>query len=233
MIWFGAGRVDHGSPVATADFWGQIITGNGQHVEPDELRDGDVDRRGAVIDRIILWLAVIVGLVALVIAAVVQFTAASERARTAQEMARLQLSIGLLTQRIEALTDAVDDGTAEGLLALQDRMNRLEDEWTAQPAATATAAAGDNSGRVIDPAWPTEDCIPTGTLFMAMVGDQFPICQSPAVVSVSAITGDTVLVEGAGSIVETGVGTLSDTNCTLTILSADAEGFAEMRVNCK
>jgi hypothetical protein len=66
-----------------------------------------------------------------------------------------------------------------------------------------------------------------------MTGDRLPICKTPAVVAVSAITGDTVLVEGAGTIVEAGFGALPGTSCTLMVFTADAEGFAEMRVTCQ
>lgn len=199
-------------------------------------------RRTLLIDRIISFLAAFVGLVALAGAVIVQFNVAAQNQQLSEEMARLRLSLELLTQRTEELAAVADDGTVEGLLALQGRMDALEEEWAAlpeQPASTgdtAAAAAGpdeDNAARTIDPAWPTEDCIPTGTRFMAMVGDRFPICRTPAVVSVSAITGDTVLVEGAGTIVETGFGALAGTSCTLMVFSADAEGFAEMRVTCQ
>jgi hypothetical protein len=193
-------------------------------------------RRLVLIDRIIPFLAAFVGLVALAGAVIVQMHSTAERARVAEEMARLRLSVELLTQQTGELAADVDDGTAEGLLALQERMDRLEAQWeTVEEAAVAGIATSpaDNTARVVDPSWPTEDCIPTGTRFMATAGEPIPICQTPVVISVSAITDDTVLVDGAGTIVENGFGALPGTGCSVTAFSADVQGFAELRVNCQ
>jgi hypothetical protein len=193
-------------------------------------------RRLVLIDRIIPFLAAFVGLVALAAAVIVQMHSTAERARVAEEMARLRLSVELLTQQTGELAADVDDGTAEGLLALQERMDRLEAEWeTVEEAAVAGTATspGDNTARMIDPSWPTEDCIPTGTRFMATAGEPISICQTPVVISISAITDDTVLVDGAGTIVENGFGALPGTGCSVTAFSADVQGFAELRVNCQ
>jgi hypothetical protein len=189
-----------------------------------------------LIDRIIAFLAALVGLLALVGAVLVQMHGSAERARLAEEMASLQRAVELLTQQTGRLAADVDDGTAEGLLALQERMDRLEEAWDMVEEATAAASAtgqGDNAARVVDPSWPTEDCIPTGTRFMATPGEPIPICQTPVVINVSAITDETVLVDGAGTIVENGFGALSGTGCSVTAFSADIQGFAELRVNCQ
>ena len=85
---------------------------------------------------------------------------------------------------------------------------------------------------MVDPDWPTENCIPIGTRFMASVGDELPICQSPVVIVVNAVTDDNVLVEGTGLITETAFKTIPGSNCRLTVFSADAAGFTEMRVGC-
>jgi hypothetical protein len=133
---------------------------------------------------------------------------------------------------------AADDGTAAGLLALQDRMVKLESEWTAQQAATAAAPAtltpGDAPATAaeIDPNLPTTDCIPLGTRFMVTPGESYPICQSKAVVKTGMITADTVSIDGIGQVVETGFGNIAGTSCTVMVFSADEAGFAEMRVTC-
>jgi hypothetical protein len=193
-------------------------------------------RRLVLIDRVIPFLAAFVGLVALAGSVIVQMHGTAQRARLAEEMAQLRLSVEQLTQQTGELAVDIDDGTAEGLLALQERMDRLEAEWeTVEETAAAGVAAGpgDNAARVVDPSWPTEDCIPTGTRFMATAGEPIPICQTPVVINVSAITDETVLVDGAGTIVENGFGVLPGTDCTVTAFSADIQGFAELRVNCQ
>src|SRR5690606_4318799 len=136
---------------------------------------------------------------------------------------------------------AADDGTAEGLLALQDRMNRLETDWQAQrelaaslpvaPAAEDPAVTAD-APVAIDPNLPTTDCIPLGTRFMVTPNETYPLCQSNQKVQVGMITADTVDVVGAGTIVETGFGALAGSTCTVMVFSADPAGFAEMRVSC-
>lgn len=204
-------------------------------------------RRMVLIDRIVPFLAALVGLVALAGAVVVELNAQQRAVLVSRELTRIRLIIDRLSQRAETLAAAVDDGTAEGLLALQDRMNSLEEEWSGRQAAapngaapalggaagTAETAIAEGAPAAIDPNLPTEDCIPLGTRFMAVTGESYAICQSPAVIRVNGITGDNVVVEGAGVITETGFANLAGTTCTLMVFSADIEGFAEMRVNCQ
>lgn len=198
-------------------------------------------RRLVLMDRVISFLAAFVGLIALGGAVLVEFNAQQRAEVVAQELARLKLELERLSGQTEALAAAADTGTAEALLALQDRMNGLEHEWEERPAIAVAPAPGAASmaesgaptaTAAIDPNLPTEDCIPPGTRFMAMTGESYTICQIPAVVRVNGITADNVVVDGAGVIAETGFGNLPGTTCTLTVFSADIEGFAEMRVNC-
>lgn len=202
-------------------------------------------------DRLIPFLAAFVGLVALGGAVLVQLSADQRAARIDQEMAALRASIDELSQRAEALGAAapavaaapVNDGTIEAMLALQDRMNRLEEEWENQPLTTASApAAGPGTAAFaategdapaeIDPSWPTDNCIPIGTRFMASQGEEIAICQSPVVVKVAAVTGESVMLADAGVINETAFRALPGTNCQINVYSADVEGFAELRVSC-
>ena len=204
-------------------------------------------RRLVLTDRIIPFLAAFVGLLALAGAVIVEIGAEQRAAQLSGELARLRLAMDLLSQRTEILAGAADDGTADGLLALQDRMARLEQEWQSQPAPSVAAAPPEAAAEAVaavpataaaapaevDPDLPTADCIPQGTRFMGVTGESYAICQTPAVVRVSAITGDNVVVEGAGVITETGFANLAGTTCTLMVFSADVEGFAEMRVSCQ
>lgn len=207
-------------------------------------------RRLVLMDRAVPFLAAFVGLIALGGAVVVQIGVDQRAGRIAAELAELRGEIAALRERAEtpvAAAEPVDDGTVEALLALQDRMNALEAEWAERPIETAsTSAAGagpagtggtfssnaDGSPTAVDPDWPTDNCIPLGTRFMASIGDELAICETPVVVHVSAVTADNVMVEGAGVINETSFKPLTGTNCQLMVFTADAEGFAEMRVSC-
>ncbi|CAN7592846.1 hypothetical protein LJR016_004409 [Devosia sp. LjRoot16] len=196
-------------------------------------------RRLVLIDRLIPFLAAIVGLVALAGAVAVQLNTDMKTKAVTEAVVALRSSVDELAKRAEAVTAPVDDGTAAGLLALQDRMVKLEGEWTAQQAAVAAAPAAlpgapDASAETaeIDPNLPTTDCIPLGTRFMVTPGESYPICQSKAVIKTGLITADTVTMDGVGQVVETGFGTIAGTSCTVMVFSADEAGFAEVRVTC-
>lgn len=196
-------------------------------------------RRLVLIDRVIPFLAAIVGLVALAGAVAVQVNADAKTSAVTAAMAELRTSVEALGKKADALSAPASDGTAEGLIALQDRMNRLEAEWGAQktalaatPAAIPATAETTAATAEVDPSLPTTDCIPLGTRFMVTPNETFPLCQSKAVVKTGAITGDTVYVDGPGSVVETGFGSLPGTNCTIMVFSADEAGFGEVRVTC-
>ncbi len=202
-------------------------------------------RRLVLIDRVIPFLAAFVGLIALAGAVTAQLSAEARTQAVATEIAAVRSSIDALAQGTAALpAPAADDGTAEGLLALQDRMARLESDWQVQkdlaltlPTAPATDPAdapadAPAQAAAIDPDLPTTDCIPLGTRFMVTPNETYPLCQSREQVQVGMITADTVDVIGAGTIVETGFGALAGTTCTIMVFSADAAGFAEMRVSC-
>lgn len=198
-------------------------------------------RRLVMIDRLIPFLAAIVGLVALAGAVAVQINTDSKTGAVTAQIAELRGSVDALSNRADVVATPVADGTAEGLLALQDRMNKLEGEWTEQKSAVAAAPAAavpaDGASATVevakvDPNLPTTDCIPLGTRFMVTPNESFPMCQSKAVVKTGAITGDTVYVDGPGAVVETGFGNLPGTSCTIMVFSADEAGFGEVRVTC-
>jgi hypothetical protein len=201
-------------------------------------------RRLVLIDRVIPFLAAFVGLIALAGAVTVQLGSQVRTQAVTAEIAAMRASIDALVQGTASLpTSGAEDGTAEGLLALQDRMDQLETDWQAQkelaltlPATPAAldAAPDDEPAQAaaIDPDLPTTDCIPLGTRFMVTPNETYPLCQSREQVQVGMITADTVDVVGAGTIVETGFGALAGTTCTIMVFSADSAGFAEMRVSC-
>lgn len=199
-------------------------------------------RRLVMIDRIIPFLAAIVGLVALAGAVAVQLNTDAKTAAVTTAMAELRTSVDALGKRADTLSATpANDGTAEGLLALQDRMNKLEGEWTTQRTALAATpvaapiAPADGALTTtaeIDPSLPTTDCIPLGTRFMVLPNDSYPLCQSKAVVKTGPITADMIYIEGPGNVVETGFGSLPGTSCNVMVFQADAAGFGEVRVTC-
>jgi len=204
-------------------------------------------RRLVVIDRLIPFLAAIVGLIALAGAVAVQVNTDAKTAAVTAAIAELRGSVDAVGKQADALANAGREGVAETLSSLADRMERLEGEWTEQktalaatPAplpqssdqATASPAAAGVATAAVDPSLPTTDCIPLGTRFMVTPNDSFPMCQSKAVVKTGAITSDTVYVEGTGPVVETGFGNLPGTSCTIMVFSADEAGFGEVRVTC-
>jgi hypothetical protein len=206
-------------------------------------------RRLVLINRYVPLLAAFVGLLALAGAVIVQLNAQAGNAAVMQELARLRVSLDLMAQRtteVEKIADATAaNGAIEALLALQDRMNRIEGEWTEQQEALAAAAAAppalaavdpnapaSDPNRRIDPSWPTTDCIPLGTRFMVVPNESFPICQSPAVVRATGITNENVAFDGAGVVAVNGIGTIAGTTCTVNVLTASVDGFAELRVSC-
>lgn len=196
-------------------------------------------RRLVLIDRLIPFLAAIVGLVALAGAVAVQLNTDAKTRAVTEAVVALQASVDALGKRADLLAAPADDGTAAGLLALQDRMVKLEADWTTQQAAAAAApvapgglAPASTTTAEVDPSLPTTDCIPLGTRFMVTPGESYPICQSKAVVRTGLITGDTVSIEGTGEVVETGFGNIAGTSCTIMVFSADEAGFAEVRVTC-
>lgn len=192
-------------------------------------------------DRIIPFLAAFVGLVALAGAVLVQVNADARARLVAEQVAALRSEMAQLSASVSAAGQpaVADEGMVAALLALQERMEALETQWAEQPLTTASTsgqgAFSPSPGVApvpVDPSWPTEDCIPIGTRFMVSVGDELAICKSPVVVKVSAVTGDNVMVDGAGVIYKTASRPIPGSNCALSVVDANAEGFAELRVSC-
>jgi hypothetical protein len=205
-------------------------------------------------DRLIPFLAAFVGLIALGGAVLVQVNADARTRQVSEEIAALRTAIDALGKAPvavapvvaptvdQAAVDAANRAT-DAVLALQERIDALEEAVANAPAVASTGpvlpgnpasgafVAGETTG-TIDPSWPTDNCIPLGTRFMASVGDELAICQSPVVVRVRAITGDNVMMDDIGLITETAFKPIPGSNCQLTVFSAEAEGFAEMRVSC-
>jgi hypothetical protein len=192
------------------------------------------DRRLVLMDRIIPFLAALVGLVALAAAVVVYQQAMTQDRVLGEEMARLRQEIVVLNQRNQSLSTRIDqsgdDSAGQALLALQERVDALEAAG-APLAAPAPLDMGQQAP--IDPNLPSEDCIPQGTRFMVSLGDSFPICQSNVVVTASAISAELVALDNGASLVTGTPAPMPGGACTASLLSADNAGFAELRVDCR
>jgi hypothetical protein len=143
-------------------------------------------------------------------------------------------TIAALERRIAALektssTQAIELAAARAALdaraGLAPSAPVTEVATVEQPDSSATPAAYSADG-------PTTDCIPLGTRFMAQSGDSFPICKTSAVVNVTAVSEGSAIVEGAGAVTAGGFAALPVQGCTVMVFTADASGFAELRVSC-
>ncbi|MEO8757408.1 MAG: hypothetical protein ABI398_06620 [Devosia sp.] len=213
-------------------------------------------------DRVISLLAALVGLIALGGALLVHTNADTQRREMATQIAQLKATIALNGQSQPAATPvsapvqvAADNGVADALLALQDRIAALEQttrdqssqleaartQISAMPStdpATQVGAIGAGPTSSAKPAavvadGPTKDCIPLGTRFMASAGDSFPICKTKVVVKVASVDDGLATINGAGDVAAGGIGALAK-GCNVAVFSADiSSGYAEMRVTCQ
>ena len=199
------------------------------------------NRRMVLIERLIPFLAAMVGLVAIAGAVVVQTNVTAQTDAVRAELTAARQSMEMMVQRTENLStrldatgEPADDGTAEALLALQERMVKLEEAAQAAPLATpAPLTTGQAADRPIDPNLPTADCIPQGTRFMVTMEGDNPICQSKVVITAAAITGEMVALDNGVTLVLGSPSPLPGGECTASLLSTDAAGFAELRVDCR
>ncbi len=202
--------------------------------------DADVPARTDGLFGVVLpLLAGLVGLVALGSAVWLDMAAQERDARIVAEIAQLRDSLEALSIVVTAppaTTELDNDGIIDGLLALQDRIVALETEAAVAAEARANQLALPESqplgGQTALAEGPTEDCIPVGTRFVALTGEPYAICQTPEVIRLQDISGDAVVTGSGATIIEGGFERLGFGTCNLMVISADVEGFAELRVSC-
>ena len=189
-------------------------------------------------DRLLLVTTAMVGIIALAATVLVQYESQQRFQRIEAELNEMHLAIDrVAVEARDALAEAraaqvpIDDGSIDAILALQDRLAVLEQRGIL-PTAPGGLLTGQQQALAAGLEGPSTDCIPLGTRFMTQIGDKFPICHTPVVVEVVSITGDTATIHNAGTVVENGTGAIEGTPCQVTLLAADVEGFAEMRVGC-
>jgi len=198
------------------------------------------NRRVVLIERLIPFLAALVGLVALAGAVVVQTNVTAQTEAVRAELAATRQAMDAVVERTEHLSTRLDaagnpeeNGVAEALLALQDRMVKLEEAAKSAPLAAPAPLSPGQAARPVDPSLPTEDCIPQGTRFMVTMDGENPICQSKIVITASAITAEMVALDNGVTLVPGTPSPLPGGACTASLLSTDEAGFAELRVDCR
>jgi|GEM_PF-5278625 len=200
------------------------------------------------LDRSIAIGACVIAFAALVVTGVVQRQSDAQMGRVMAELGAIRAALG----------EAGDTGTLAELRTLVEGLSlsagNLYDPlapgaavavtgFGSQPAGHASSdpaapqdALSDATDAVadapIDPNLPTNDCIPTGIRFIAVPNETYPICQSTAQIRLSSIGPGTVTLAQGPSITEGSFGTLADSNCSVSVFSADVEGYAELRVTC-
>jgi hypothetical protein len=103
------------------------------------------------------------------------------------------------------------------------------------PAAPVGAGAGPNADGAGLASSPLDECIPSGTRFLAMQNDSYPVCGTTQKVSLSAIGSGSVVLADGSTILAGSSGTLAGTACIVAVLSAESDGaagFAELRITC-
>jgi hypothetical protein len=196
-------------------------------------------RRLVLIDRVIPFLAALVGLVALAGAVTVQVNADTKTRAVADAVTELRSAVDAASARPVLAPPPADDGSAAAIAALEEKVAALEAALAEQQAAVAALPAAAVPGETaavqpaeIDPNLPTTDCIPLGTRFMVIPNESFPICQSTVVLKTGMITDDTVTFDQAGLVVETASAPIAGSSCSVIVFTADSAGFAEVRVTC-
>lgn len=188
-------------------------------------------------ERLLLLTTAVVGIISLIATMVVQYETQQQFQRVEIELDNIRVNIDrAATEAREAKAEseaAANNGSIDAILALQERIAALEGGGRrTSTSTTASGITGDDQAVAAGLEGPAVDCIPLGTRFMTQIGDELAICHTPVVVNVTGITADSVTAANAGTIVENGFGPIRGTPCTLALLSADAEGFAELRVTC-
>jgi len=138
--------------------------------------------------------------------------------------------------KLTAGTSQVQALSAEGSAASPVPAASSSEEARASPAsasgdvAISSSPASQSSSASGAPA---VDCIPTGTRFVGKPGDSFAICKTEITVKIAAVSDGMATVSGVGPIEAGSFGDIPGKGCSVMVFSADATGFADLRVTCK
>ncbi|MET3901140.1 hypothetical protein ABIB57_005110 [Devosia sp. UYZn731] len=151
--------------------------------------------------------------------------------RVATDIAQIRISLQLFSQQQRPGDIAVP--ASDTLQDLSNRLGILEQNWRGQASTSGTAAPA--AGVTAATTGPQTDCIPQGKRFLVANGDSYPICGTPAVVSVTEVAATYVSFTDGTIITAGGNAILKGTQCTLSVVSSGADGmtgYAELRVGC-
>lgn len=198
-------------------------------------------KRAPIFGRLLIFVVGLVAILAIAATAWIYTDTKREILRLSTDIAQLRLSLDLYSRQQPGSASAASGAAtapSDELLNLQNRLAILENNWRTQtptngatsalPALPATAAPASTvaSGA---------DCMPPGTRFLVTTGDSYPICGTSGVVNVGAVgTTDVSLTDGTIIVAGTNA-PLSGTTCTLSLMSANADGmtgYAELRASC-
>jgi hypothetical protein len=215
-------------PIAERPFAGERI-GRRNPPEP-EIDDERLDSRPPGTNRIVLGIAVLsilFGLGAIVASAWVYSEAQRDLRQLASDVAQLRVSLELFARQ---QTEAPDAG--EVYARLMEIEQSVREAIASIPETTAPAMPPLGLG---PSAQSDGDCLPPGTRFLVTTGDRYPVCGTQGVVEILSVGALDIALGDGSAVAIGGSTTLANTSCTVSVLSANADGmsgYGEIRVNC-
>jgi hypothetical protein len=152
--------------------------------------------------------------------------------RVATDIAQIRLSLQLFGQQ---RSGDIAVPASDRLQDLSNRLAILEQNWRSETSGTAALPVVPGTATATAPAGAQTDCIPQGTRFLVASGDNYPICDSTAVVDVAEVGTSYVTFRDGTIVTAGGNGVLKGTQCTVAVVSSGADGmtgYAELRVGC-
>lgn len=196
--------------------------------------------------RLALALAATTGLavVGLAISLFALTEARRDLMRVSTDIAQLKVSLDLFSRQIQGAGPG-----GQSLVDLSNRLLILEESWREGQRGQLPPAGGAPAvGAVPDPASPPagadgagvansplDECIPSGTRFLAMPNDSYPVCGTGEKIALTTIGSGSVVLADGTAIVAGNSAPLNGTACTVAVLSAESDGvagFAELRITC-
>jgi len=185
-------------------------------------------------NRLVLSIAVlsiVFGLGAMVASAWVYSEAQRDLRQLSSDLAHMRVSLELFARQ---QTEGGDLDEVYG--RLQQVEQSMRDAIAAIP--TQQGAPGTTPIPVVGlgpSAQSDGDCLPPGTRFLVTTGDRYPICGTQGVLEILSVGALDIALGDGSAVAIGGSTTLPNTSCTVSVLSANADGmsgYGEIRVNC-
>jgi hypothetical protein len=221
-----AGRL-RPDPTTERPFAGERI---GRRKPEPEIDDERLDSRPPGTNRIVLGIAVLsilFGLGAIVASAWVYSEAQRDLRQLASDVAQLRVSLELFARQ---QTEAPDVGEVYARLMEIEQSVREAIASIPETTAPVTPSLGLGPSAQSD-----GDCLPPGTRFLVTTGDRYPVCGTQGVVEILSVGALDIALGDGSAVAIGGSTTLANTSCTVSVLSANADGmsgYGEIRVNC-